>query len=96
MQEVSQSFTLFSAFKRKGRYHGGLNRRSVLSGQLLLWYLSSFQAEIEWRPAGARRFGLLLPEDGVMDAIGVAMMLLGLRAASCCICTAATVATGER
>lgn len=40
--------------------------------------------------------GPSLPEEGVMDAIGVAMMLLGLRAASCCICTAATVATGER
>lgn len=29
--------------------------------------------------------GVLVPEEGVMDAIGVAMMLLGLSAASCCI-----------
>lgn len=64
--------------------------------QLLLACLSSVQAEIESRPARARQLCLSLPEEGVMDAIGVAMMLLGLRAASCCICTAATVATGER
>lgn len=40
--------------------------------------------------------GCHVPEEGVMEAIGVAMMLLGLRAANCCICTAATVATGDR
>ena len=46
----------------------------------------------------------MLPEEGVIDAsgvpsgvpIGVAMMLLGLRAASCCICKEATVATGDK
>lgn len=37
-----------------------------------------------------------VPEEGVIEAMGVAMMLLGLRAANCCICTAATVATGDR
>lgn len=37
-----------------------------------------------------------LPEEGVIEAMGVAMMLLGLRAANCCICTAATVATGDK
>lgn len=40
--------------------------------------------------------GFYSPEEGVMEAMGVAMMLLGLRAANCCICTAATVATGDR
>lgn len=69
----------------------------VLLGPLLLVYLSSYfkQKSNQGRP-GARHLCLSLPEEGVMDAIGVAMMLLGLRAASCCIWTAATVATGER
>lgn len=87
---------MFSDLKHKIRSQGGLNGRCVLSGQPLLRYLSSFQAGIEARPVGAGRFRLSLPEEGVMDAIGVAMMLLGFRAASCCIWTAATVATGER
>lgn len=36
------------------------------------------------------------PEEGVIGVRGVAMMPLALSAAICCICTAATVATGDK
>lgn len=40
--------------------------------------------------------GGLLPEGGVIEVIGAAMMPFALSAAICCICTAATVATGDK
>lgn len=68
-------------------------KKKKLNGCLQFWPLGSslcasvliFQAEIYLRPARARHLCPSLPEDGVMDAIGVAMILLGLSAASCCI-----------
>lgn len=62
-------------------YSRNLNHEQIERNEKseICWYMADFYS----------------PEDGVSEAMGVAMMLLGLRAANCCICSP-TVPKGDR
>lgn len=92
LAEQLQQQIMFNSFTYRTVLHIRVARQSIIYEN---W--DSFKTALSHQmPKKTRILRWLSPEEGAIDAMGVAMMLLGLSAASCCICTAATVATGDR